>query len=129
MTYVINPLWFYIADLVDSLVVATFVISICVLIVIIMISVDLAEELHNYTSDQIQSMMKCRRILAVVGIVLMLFTVALPSKDTIYKMMIAKAVTYENIEKGDKYIEKRLEQIFNYIKDDKKKGNRDDKRN
>ena len=123
MTYVINPIWFYIADLADSLIIMTCIVFVCVVLAIVLIFIALTEEQHNYTE------MKYRRILVVVGVVLMLLVTVLPSKDTIYKMMIAKVVTYENIEKGDKYIEKRLDKIFDYIKDDEKKGNQDGKRN
>lgn len=118
MTYYINPIWFYLIELSESLKVLFLVISTCLGVfalagILICISVE-AEYCYTLDAEQHKNKavwlkrFKMATILCIIFAVLCTIT---PSEKTATKMMIASVVTYENVDKvkGD------AKEIIDYI--------------
>lgn len=62
-----------------------------------------------------------KKVLIVLCIVAGVYTVT-PSEETMYKMLVAQNVTYENVDKATEAIKDRVDYIFKKLgKEDKKK--------
>ena len=87
---IINPLWFYLINVSNSLHIICAVIAIFALI-IIFISIPMFEDMgikfKNWNTK-----------LVIIGIVCAFISILAPSKETCYQMMVASLVTKENIE-------------------------------
>lgn len=109
---VISPWLFYIIDLLDKLrEVAIIVFWIIVVTILITVFVALLE--GEYWEDKIIQKLKKALKLSVIPIVISsVMYVAIPSKDMMYKMLVSKYVTYENIDKATNTIKDGVDYIF-----------------
>ena len=109
---VISPWLFYIIDLFDKLrEVAIIVFWIIVVTILITGFVALLE--GEYWEDKIIQKLKKALKLSVIPIVISsVMYVAIPSKDMMYKMLVSKYVTYENIDKATNTIKDGVDYIF-----------------
>ncbi|WP_370747037.1 hypothetical protein [Faecalibacillus intestinalis] len=109
---VISPWLFYIIDLLDKLrEVAIIVFWIIVVTILITGFVALLE--GEYWEDKIIQKLKKALKLSVIPIVISsVMYVAIPSKDMMYKMLVSKYVTYENIDKATNTIKDGVDYIF-----------------
>ena len=132
MTYIINPIWFYLMDVCGGLGVACGIIGACLLIIggtagllcgWLFFDPDVDGE-DNFVKKGLKIMKKC----FIIGGICILLACVIPTKDGVTKMMISSVVTYENVEtvKGDAkelvdYItEKALEVKGNETQEDNK---------
>lgn len=109
---VISPWLFYVIDLLDKLrEVAIIVFWIIVVTILITGFVALLES--EYWEDKIIQKLKKALKLSVIPIVISsVMYVAIPSKDMMYKMLVSKYVTYENIDKATNTIKDGVDYIF-----------------
>lgn len=109
---VISPWLFYVIDLLDKLrEVAIIVFWIIVVTILITGFVALLE--GKYWEDKIIQKLKKALKLSVIPIVISsVMYVAIPSKDMMYKMLVSKYVTYENIDKATNTIKDGVDYIF-----------------
>lgn len=109
---VISPWLFYIIDLLDKLrEVAIIVFWIIVVTIFITGFIALLE--GEYWEDKIIQKLKKALKLSVIPIVISsVMYVAIPSKDVMYKMLVSKYVTYENIDKATNTIKDGVNYIF-----------------
>ena len=108
MTPIINPLLFYLVDVISNL-----KIMCCVFPLVI-----LAGILLWIVCDEDASEEKLTRIFKkwfIVTIVFLAFTLFLPSKKTCYQMMVASQVTEENIKSAEDVIKDSVDYIFEKI--------------
>lgn len=100
MNYIINPAWFYWIQLASGMKVVTGVLlgTSCVLF-IIMSAVLLANiDSYDFEDDEMKWCIKWTKRCAALCIVLAVVTAAIPSKETLIEMQIAKYATFENAE-------------------------------
>lgn len=109
---VISPWLFYIIDLLNKLrEVAIIVFWIIVITILITGFIALLES--EYWEDKIIQKLKKALKLSVIPIVISsVMYVAIPSKDVMYKMLVSKYVTYENIDKATNTIKDGVDYIF-----------------
>lgn len=105
---IINPIWFYLADVVVSLGETLFgfagmgVIIVVVTFICSIMEIDVSEQL-----------LKMARKTIPVCIILFIIAALIPAKETCYQMMAASLVTKENIE----YVGETGREIVDYIVD------------
>lgn len=111
-TPIINPIWFYLADAVPSL--GTFLEllggGLCTVgLVFFTTSEDTKEDIN-----------RCKKYL-ISGLIVFFLSFMTPSKDTIYQMIAAKAITPNNIETITDYVNETAtnvsDNLTNAIKD------------
>lgn len=125
---IINPWIFYLIEVLKGLkevsVVAIFM-TIIMLICIGVATLWLRSEDSFYRSDKNASTIKaCIRAFKKLSIVACIITsvyVVTPSEETMYKMLVAQYVTYENVDKATESIKEGVDYIFKKLnKEDKK---------
>lgn len=109
---VISPWLFYVIDLLDKLrEIAIIVFGIIVVTILVIGFVALLE--GEYWEDEIIQKLKKALKLSIIPIVISsVMYVAIPSKDVMYKMLVSKYVTYENIDKATNTIKDGVDYIF-----------------
>lgn len=125
---IINPWIFYLIEVLKGLkevsVVAIFM-TIIMLICIGIATLWLRSEDSFYHSDNNASTIKaCIRAfkkLSIVACVITSVYIVTPSEETMYKMLVAQYVTYENVDKATESIKEGVDYIFKKLnKEDKK---------
>ena len=110
---IISPWIFYAIDLLSKL----FDVCEAILIFVpigfflywfIMSDFSYGEEHENFN----QKMKKLLKVVVVVTSIALVGVVAIPSEETMYKMLVAKYVTYENIDKATESIKDGVDYIF-----------------
>lgn len=128
MTYIINPMWFYWLNVVDSacgFVHALAVISLALSIVLFIAAMafkyaaidyhTIDEECFEYvTSVKLQRIAK---VVAVVAVILFIIHVFIPSRETLIEMQIARFTTVENAEWALDAVKSATDYIVSAIKE------------
>ena len=117
MEPIINPLWFYLIDVVDSLqtVVGIILILSCIALAIVSL-IMFFEYSELYLEEQEkQAYFKYLKTILKVIIPCIIITSFTPSSDTIYKMIIADNITPHNIEVVGDAVEGGIDYIFEKI--------------
>lgn len=118
---VISPWLFYIIDLLDKLREVAIIVF-WIIVVTILITGFFALLEGGYWEDKIIQKLKKALKLSVIPIVISsVMYVAIPSKDVMYKMLVSKYVTYENIDKATNTIKDSVDYIFEKLDDGKDK--------
>ena len=117
MEPIINPLWFYLIDVVDNLQTVPGVILIIACIAFAIISILMFfESAESYLEEsEKQAYFKYLKTTLKVIIPCIILTILTPSSDTIYKMIIADNITPHNIEVVGDTIEGGIDYIFEKI--------------
>lgn len=117
MKPIINPLWFYLIDVVDSLQIVVDIILILSCIALAIVSLIMFFEYSElYLEEQEkQAYFKYLKITLKVIIPCIIITSFTPSSDTIYKMIIADNITPHNIEVVGDAVEGGIDYIFEKI--------------
>ena len=122
MTYVINPWFFYLISIVDGLKNLFIGVAIVTGILLAMIAFSLFLESSYCSEEKLKNMVKVLKISLFTFFAAMLLSIFIPSKITLYQIMIAKNITYENIEKtkkeGIKLVDYIIEKTEKYDKKD-----------
>lgn len=99
MNYIINPAWFYwanVADMLEAVSIVLFIISAVSFVIIgamVLATKDFGEEDNGYKTAK-RLFKLCCVVLVSVG----LLAVFIPDKKTLIEMQIARYATYENAE-------------------------------
>lgn len=127
---IINPWIFYLIEVLKGLkevsVVAIFM-TIIMLICIGIATLWLKSEDSFYHNENnagtIKALIRVFKKLSIVACIITSVYVVTPSEETMYKMMVAQYVTYENVDKATESIKEGVDYIFKRLgKDDKKDG-------
>lgn len=109
---VISPWLFYVIDLLGKLREMAIIVF-WIIVVTILITGFFALLEGEYWEDKIIQKLKKALKLSVIPIVISsVMYVAIPSKDVMYKMLVSKYVTYENIDKATNTIKDGVDYIF-----------------
>ena len=130
MTYYINPIWFYLMNVSDSLrgwclgvSLIMAVVSIVIGIYLFAYAMDTNSRTYNILTsddekeDDQESIKKVWKVLKksiILGVLLMLLSILLPSEKTCIEMMIASQVTKENVEIVKEEVYTIIDYIENY---------------
>ena len=125
---IINPWIFYLIEVLKGLkevsVVAIFMTIIMLICIGIAISWFKSEDSFYHNENNAGTIRALIQVLKKLSIVLCITTsvfVVTPSEETMYKMMVAQYVTYENVDKATESIKEGVDYIFKKLgKDDKK---------
>lgn len=92
---IVNPIWFYLADIIPSLGVFLGILGggLCIVGLTFLMTSEITKEDIN----------RCKKCL-VPGLIVLLLSFMTPSKDTIYQMVAAKAITPNNIKIVSDYV-------------------------
>lgn len=123
---IINPWIFYLIDVLHSL----KGISLTLIVITLFGSIGIGtyitvirscywyDEDDRHLTTQLTKILK--KLLIVLCIITGVYTVT-PSEETMYKMLVAQYVTYENVDKATKTIKDEVDYIFKKLgKEDKK---------
>lgn len=125
---IINPWIFYLIEVLNGLKKVSVVVIFMTIIMLICIGIAtlwLRSEDSYYRSDNNASTIKaCIRAFKKLSIVVCITTsvfIVTPSEETMYKMLVAQYVTYENVDKATESIKEGVDYIFKKLnKEDKK---------
>lgn len=97
MEPIINPWIFYVIDVVDAL---NFILPLLVFFSLFPAVLLGVCSMGVYDRDEWENCLSLKWVknLVICGIVALLFSIIIPSKETMYKMLIAQQVTPNNIE-------------------------------
>ena len=120
--HIINPWVFYLADICDSTVLVgavsggiLVVVGLCLLAVgIYSIHDGTAFNNENEVETGKQTLKYVKTTLIVAGIMIGA-SILIPSKETIYKMMLADVATYENVDLTAESIEEAFDHIIDKL--------------
>jgi uncharacterized membrane protein len=91
--YYINPIWFYFIGLCDDIIeIATIISALCIIGAFIGYILKLAG-FEEDTENKLPI-----NLLAIIGIISLVIALIVPSSTTVKEMMIASAVTHENVD-------------------------------
>lgn len=108
---IISPWIFYVVSLLDRL--SKGLIALLAIIVFgFCLYYDKATSMYSDTNLFFHECEKTIRKWFIACIVCVLGIVAIPSEETMYKMLVAKYVTYENVDKASKTIKEGVDYIF-----------------
>lgn len=120
---IISPIWFYLIDVLGNaqLVLGFFAIVFVIAVIWTAIAWVINQiELNDWSETSsyykkalknIKTCIKCFKIFLPLAIIFSIVVVAIPSKDAMYKMMIAHYVTYENVEIATDVIQDSVDYI------------------
>lgn len=123
---IINPWIFYVIDVLSSLKVTTLTVIVITLFGSIGLGTYIVvyQSCYCYGEDDRLLITRLTKILKKVLIVLCIITgvyTVTPSEETMYKMLVAQYVTYENVDKATETIKDGVDYIFKKLgKEDKK---------
>ena len=125
---IINPWIFYLIDVLNGLrevsVVAIFMTIIMLICIGIAIAWFKSEDSFYHNDNNTSTVKALIQVLKKLSIVLCITTsvfVVTPSEETMYKMLVAQYVTYENVDKATESIKEGVDYIFKKLgKEDKK---------
>lgn len=117
MEPIINPLWFYLIDIVDGV---RFTSKLMLLVSLITLAIISFATLFCWLEDMLEenkkkSYFKYLKLVLKVIIPCVIITIFTPCSDTIYKMIIADNITPHNIEVVGDTIEGGIDYIFEKI--------------
>lgn len=94
-TPIVSPVWFYLADAIPSLGVFVGLLGggLCIVGLTFLMTSEITKEDIN----------RCKKCL-IPGLIVLLLSFMTPSKDTIYQMIAAKAITPNNIKTVTDYV-------------------------
>ena len=97
MNYIINPMWFYWVNLIDSVHAISLIIFIVIGVAgLVLLPIWYSDEV--YSEEDKKQFFKLLKIYIIVEIVLALIALISPSREVLIQMQLAKYVTYENVE-------------------------------
>ena len=112
---VINPIWFYIADVTSKLL-GALAIAMTLLIFLLVALIVVTFTIYDDCDLEEQKVPKKVIKMTTIGIIVSgSLYVVIPNDKTIYKMLIAKNVTYENLDKASEVIKDSVDYIFDKV--------------
>lgn len=116
-TPIISPIWFYMMD--AGRTVDFFASLIMAVTTILLVAFFVGGAVDNEFADS--DFRKAFKIIAILLSISAFVSTAIPSQDTMMKMLIAQNITYERVEGGKEMVKDTVDYIFEKI-DENKKG-------
>ena len=117
MEYIINPSWFYWAEVSDYIKGCAIVAAVILLIAAIILAI-VAKTDDDFNEHE--DAKKKRKVMAICLVALALFSVVgifVPSKQTLIEMMIAKKATYDNVSWTIEQVKEVVDYVISAIKE------------
>lgn len=112
MNYIIDPMWFYWVGVVDGLRGVLFAVTVILgIVAFILFAVGFFAEYDDGEDDVAKSVTKKACAFMVIAAVFGLLMIAIPSKQTLIEMQVARFATYENAE----WTVETIKQAVDYI--------------
>ena len=117
MEPIINPLWFYLIDVVDNLQIVVGIILMLSCIAFAIVSLIMFFEYSELYLEEREKQTYFKYLKTALKVIIpcIIITILTPSSDTIYKMIIADNITPHNIEVVGDTIEGGIDYIFEKI--------------
>ena len=98
MTYIINPIWFYLIGVASNLSCTFIVISGIIFIAAFVLLLISAME-YGGNIQEIMKVMKNFKVkgFIIIAVISLILGNIIPSRETCYQMLVASAFTYENV--------------------------------
>ena len=109
---VISPWLFYIIDLLDKLREMAIIVFWIIVAAFFLVGFATFLEGENWEDKTILKLKKGLKLSIIPIVITSVMYIAIPSKETIYKMLVSKYVTYENIDKATNTIKDGVDYIF-----------------
>lgn len=119
---VISPWLFYTIDLLDKFRETAIIVFWIIVVAIFMVGFAAFLEGEYWEDKTILKLKKGLKLSIIPVVITSIMYIAIPSKDVMYKMLVTKYVTYENIDKATDTIKDSVDYIF-----EKLDGNKEDK--
>lgn len=123
MTHVISPMWFYLCEVSDS----AKLIAIIAVIALASVLGGLLVFGFGYVASNIQygeedcdyklgiALIEIAEKFVIPFAITLVLAVVIPSKETLYKMMVADVATYENIDLTTQTIEEAFDHVIDKL--------------
>ena len=123
MTYYINPMWFYLINVANTLQILLLVIGLVLIVVTIIVApvwfftndVDITD-----MNDNEKIIIKIAKKAVITGAIATFIGLLIPPKQTCVEMMIASQVTHENVSTTKEEIYKIIDYITDKVNGEKK---------
>ena len=109
---VISPWLFYVIDLLDKLRETAIIVFWIIVVTVLVVGLFSLLECEYWEDEIIQKLKKALKFSVIPIVISSVMYIAIPSKDVTYKMLVAKYVTYENIDKATDTIKDGVDYIF-----------------
>lgn len=136
MTPIINPLWFYLIDVLTTIKEIFFLGYVIIIIILIaglagiaycLIGAEFVTDEKSYNDMWKKFFLKPFKIISIIAVVLSCLTIFIPKEETMYKMMVANYITYENVDKATDAIKDGVDYVMDKINgDNDKKDNKNE---
>lgn len=114
--YIINPMWFYLVDVLGGLDFLSLLLGIFIGIGGLIFVLCYYEDTYYIDEKEKPRLMRWIKRWAVTTIMLILLTVLIPSKETMIQMQLAKFGTYENAGKAIEAIQDATDYILEHLR-------------
>ena len=113
MNYIIDPMFFYLADICETIKIISLVLLILSGAALIFMAFFIFEECSYCNNDREYKLLKrWTKIASIVLAISLTLLLLVPSEETLYKMQLAKLTTVENVDKTFEYIDKAVDKIL-----------------
>ena len=114
---VINPWIFYTIEIINNLSAILIIILTILLVVLLVFGLSILNMLpdRDLFDDELKRVKKKFKRLMKIFVLVIVLCALIPSKETMYAMLIAENVTYENLDKAAKVIQDSVDYIFEKI--------------
>lgn len=115
MESVINPWFFYLVGVCDNInATIIFGIFICIACLIVF-GIDYLVKLDNGYEDECKILEKKLKNKLYILMLLIIINIIIPSKEVIYQMVIAKQITYNNVQLTKETVKESIDYIFEKV--------------
>ena len=119
---IINPLVFYLIELLNDIdtILGIFIVIFISLLIILIIMYFSCYDFYDKDDDIIKSTKSWIKR-SIIGLIITgLFVTVIPTKETMYQMLVANYVTYENVENASDIIKDSVDYIFEKLDKEEK---------
>ena len=118
---IINPMWIYWLDVLESIKVMGAFLMIVALVIIsfylFTIGVTFEEYRNEDEEKKFKNLVSKTKLAACIWVSVLFISAFVPSKDTLIAMFIAKNVTVEKVVQGKEVVKESVDYIFEKIKE------------
>lgn len=118
---IINPMWIYWLDVLESIKVMGAFLMIVALVIIsfylFTIGVTFEEYRNEDEEKKFKNLVSKTKLAACIWVSVLFISAFVPSKDTLIAMFIAKTVTVEKVIQGKEVVKESVDYIFEKIKE------------